>query len=360
MAYISAIDDEEEKQPGAAPQAVGASAPPIAGGTAPAAAPQPAASKFVNFSRYLNTSGGGSNSNIAGDIEKQGQAVQNDLAGAQAQFNQAVTAGRNPVTGYTGPNDLAASGAAWTGLQDRARAVQDSANATASPGGLGSLLQKQNPGAYSAGSRRLDTALTGYTNADALAQARERYGKLSDTLNQANNASVTTADAARTTTNDAKASAERAAETARIQNENAAAASARNQESSFWFGVTDPLVSSFGWNPSTVTGIRRGDTPTGEQMLDIVLGPKDFTGTRNSPIAKSMSESGKDRFAATWDKMTTQDKHRAAALTDPNRFMDFMSEMSAKYGLYRRPDGKVSVIGQRGSPTRKVSIVGQR
>jgi hypothetical protein len=204
MAYISAFDDEEEEKPAATAGA----APPVAGAApGPVAQAAPAASRFVNFSRYLNANQGATNrtvQGITGSINQQGQAVQNDLAGAQSAFGTAVKTGSNPATGYTGPSSLADNAEQWTGLQDRARKVQDTAAATASPGGLGAVLQDQNRGAYGDGNRRLDTALTGYAGADQFAQARERYGKLSSALTQANDASTKTADTARATTADAK------------------------------------------------------------------------------------------------------------------------------------------------------------
>lgn len=202
MAYISALDEEDEDKPAAASPVVAA-----AGAPGPVAAqPVPAASRFVNFSQYLNANRGGTQraaQSITGDIEKQAQGVQNDLTGMQTQFRTDVQTGSNPTTGYTGPKDLAANGQ-WTDLQGRARKVEDSAAATASSGGIGAILQGQNRGAYGAGNRRLDTALTAHVGADDFAKARERYGKMSDALTQANAASTTAADTARDTTTAAK------------------------------------------------------------------------------------------------------------------------------------------------------------
>jgi hypothetical protein len=206
MAYISALDEEDDegRQTAAPPPVAGA---PVAGAPVAPVAQQPAASRFVNFSRYLNANRDAASrtaQSISGSIDQNGQSVQNDLAGAQTAFGTAVQSGSNPVTGYTGPTSLADNKDQWTGLQDRARGVQDSATATASSGGLGALLQDQNRGAYGAGNRRLDTALTGYAGADQFAQTRERYGKLSDALTQANDASSKTAETSRATTTEAK------------------------------------------------------------------------------------------------------------------------------------------------------------
>lgn len=217
MAYISAIDDEEDKQP------VPGVVPPVAGQASapgPVAQQQPQQSRFVNFSRYLDANRSGAQSTaqkISGDISKQGQQVGSDLSNAQQQFGQAVQSGSQAYTagrsmddvragaakGYSGPNALA-DNADWTQQQERARRAQDSANATASTGGLGAVLQEQNRGAYSGGNRRLDTALTGHVGADQFADARAKYGSMSDALNKANEASAKTADAARAATADAQ------------------------------------------------------------------------------------------------------------------------------------------------------------
>lgn len=224
MAYISALEDEEEKapQPGPVVKSSALTATTPAGPVAQQQQPAPTASRFVNFSRFLNANRDAAQNTakqITGDISRQGDQVQNDTQKAQQQFGSAVQAGTvkyDPTTygeavqngrtppdlqalsqaKYSGPGALS-DNADWQQLNDRARKVQDTANATASSGGIGAVLQERNRGAYSDGNRRLDSALTGYVGADQFAGARERYGKMSDALNAANTASEQTAGQAR-------------------------------------------------------------------------------------------------------------------------------------------------------------------
>lgn len=211
MAYISALTDDDERKP--APGAPGMA--PI-GEPAPVAGAQPAASRFVGFGRYLaanRDAARGMVDRVAKGIEDKGAAVQQGLASAQQQMQQAAApptayvdadqrAGDAPMAHdadqwaalnaqYTGPNSLSGTDG-WDATQSNALAAQDEANATQSEGGLGALT-----GGQTSGGRRLNSALLGAAGAERFAGLRERFGKLTDGLSAANTASMAQADAAR-------------------------------------------------------------------------------------------------------------------------------------------------------------------
>lgn len=192
MAYISALDEEEDRPAQAAAPGAGSATP------AQAAAP---ASRFVEFGRYLaaNRDAAQASANrVAQGIEDKGNAVQTGLAGAQQQFNAATSQPLQSATTeelanetYTGPNSLADT-SGWSGLQSQVADAQDAAQATQTPGGVGALT-----GGQSEGGRRFNAALVGNVGAERFGQLRERFGRMADGLSAANAASVAQANTAR-------------------------------------------------------------------------------------------------------------------------------------------------------------------
>lgn len=213
MAYIPAYDDDEKDQPQQATA-------PAAGGAAPtgpvAAQPQqqqPAASKFVNFSRYLNAnrdSAQNTANQMTAKADQEGAAVKQGVQQATATFQQSANAtqpvqyvapvGRHEqmslddgaAQSYGGPKALS-DDAGWSDLQKRSAALQDRANIYGRSSGVGAGLQERAAGQYGSGARRLDQSLVGTVGADQFAGLRDRYGKLSAALTQANDASKATA-----------------------------------------------------------------------------------------------------------------------------------------------------------------------
>ncbi len=253
MAYISAQeqDDEEQRQQVQAPVPGMAGAPAQAPQAAPAQQPAAAApkqSRFVGFGRYLSANRDAASA-TAGPVSgaTAGAGVQKDLGTATADFGKAVSGGTMqapmqyvapvapraaPVaksaagapapqqpqasapgyggssdaqltamagTQYAGPSSMSGSNG-WAALTDRARSAQDDVNATATPGGLGALLQRSATTPYSSGARGFDQALVGSAGAGQFADARSKYGRLSESLTAANTASEGVANAGRATT----------------------------------------------------------------------------------------------------------------------------------------------------------------
>lgn len=199
MAYISALDDEEKdpQRPGLAAPAAGA----------PASAPQQPvnASRFVGFGRYLAANRDNAQHDadrVSQGLDTKGASAQQALDTAQQQFqtatNQplAATAADRADATYTGPSAL--SGVqGWGAAQQHANEAQDAAGMTGTAGGVGALMGYGSELGQWGGKARLGSALTGNVGAEQFSKARERYGRLSDTLNRANGESVGQADAAR-------------------------------------------------------------------------------------------------------------------------------------------------------------------
>jgi hypothetical protein len=194
MAYISQLDEEEQKQPGVA--ATATAAPGVPAVSAPAAAP--AHSRFVSFARYLNANRDAaqqSANRLSDNLGQAAQGVEQGLGTAKQSFDAATSAG--PTGGYeqvadakyTGPASLSAQ-AGWGDLQNQTQRGQERADLTGSGAGVGALLQEGQQGAYSEGARRTDQALVGAVGGDQFAQVRAKYGGLSKRLASENDASV--------------------------------------------------------------------------------------------------------------------------------------------------------------------------
>jgi hypothetical protein len=176
MAYFPKPEDDEQESPTTA--GTSAIAPAAAPQAAPQAAPAPAAptgsGRFVNFARFLDANRGAAQQTagrVAQGVERLGGEARAARTQAQSEFDQQ-------------PGAASLSGVAGYGAAQRtANAAQDAANATATGGGLGALMQR--PG-YGSGLRRLDQALVGAEGAQRFSGLRDKYGGLARDLDSAN------------------------------------------------------------------------------------------------------------------------------------------------------------------------------
>lgn len=175
MAYISQLEDEDDPAllggPMARPQQ--AAAP---GAPAPqAAAPTPAGSRFVNFSRFLNANRDTverSADSIVGGLDSQATGIQNDA--------NALKMGAAPPLPGRPEMDLEAP--KKFRVQPRVAHRSTSTVADTLGGRVGALQEAAGKAFATPARSRFGAALVGAAGADQFADARQRYGNLSGAL----------------------------------------------------------------------------------------------------------------------------------------------------------------------------------
>lgn len=167
--------------------------------------------RFVNFANFMNANQGaaqGMDQSLASDISKQGDQAAKDVQGVQTQFGIDVGNGATtpqyqtlPSVGaydpgkigyttqsYAGPTSMAQDpNAGYGAAQAEANDAGAAANATGSQGGLASLFQsKYGNSGYTGGMNAMDAALGGAYGGSTFGDLRNKYGGLSNVLNQEN------------------------------------------------------------------------------------------------------------------------------------------------------------------------------
>jgi hypothetical protein len=260
MPYLLPTDEEdEEKDGGAAPVgALGGGALAPGGVQQPAAPAQPQgpSTDFVSWDRILaanKDAAKGAADKMAGGLQKGAQDVQSKLAGAQANFGKAVSAGtpagtqQAPTTSvppsnsfgqptktpspaaatripsgdprrvrpkqqpavtdakYTGPNALSED-AGWGDILSGGRDAQGRLAATSQrredgslqgDSGIEALLQEEAQGGYTRGQSRMDAALLGSQGRGRFDELRKEYGGLLGQVGDADKASLVQSGAAK-------------------------------------------------------------------------------------------------------------------------------------------------------------------
>ena len=195
-------DDEEQKVQGQAAPAMAASF-----GPAPVAAPAPASpnpqpqpaagsgSGFVNFDRILNANRDAATATAGGmyaDAAKKGDVAQGKINEAKNVYdseNASFRAAGNYGGQYKSMADL---GGMYQGAMKSAYEAQQGVQALQSDAGRQAVLENKygKTGNYSPGASRMDAALTGAVGGQKFAGLNQRFGKLTQSLTDANAAAA--------------------------------------------------------------------------------------------------------------------------------------------------------------------------